>query len=182
MPSSRTPKVAPMHWLSRSPASRQSTVRIGEAGFFHRQLHRVMVQTALGPLPALLAKGAVRVDGVKILSPAGLRPPAWSQWQQSSAPLPGAGTDRSVFLSLIAKAVFSSSLMPSPNRNADAGRTDTDALMPYTSTGPAMANILAPMPRISPSLLNSSAGETMALAKPVMGTRVPAPAWRAIWS
>lgn len=32
------------------------------------------------------------------------------------------------------------------------------------------------IPMMSPSLLNSSAGETMALAKPVMGTSVPAPA------
>ena len=56
------------------------------------------------------------------------------------------------------------------------------ALMPYTITGPAMTNILAPKPKIIPSLLNSSAGETTALAKPVMGTRVPAPPCLAILS
>ena len=54
--------------VEQVPSQQAVQVRIGEAGFFHRQLHRVMVQTALGPLPALLAKGAVRVDGVKILS------------------------------------------------------------------------------------------------------------------
>ena len=39
-----------------------------------------------------------------------------------------------------------------------------------------MMNIFAPTPETSPSLRNSMAGETTALAKPVMGTRVPAPA------
>jgi len=52
--------------------------------------------------------------------------------------------------------------------------------MPKTSTGPAIWNIFAPTPKTRPSLLNSIAGETMELAKPVMGTSVPAPAWRAI--
>ena len=54
------------------------------------------------------------------------------------------------------------------------------ALMPYTSTGPATTKSLAAVPVMNPSLLNSRAGDTMALAKPVMGTRVPAPpAWPA---
>ena len=35
---------------------------------------------------------------------------------------------------------------------------------------------MAAVPVMNPSLLNSRAGDTMALAKPVMGTRVPAPA------
>ena len=48
--------------------------------------------------------------------------------------------------------------------------------MPNTSTGPATTNSLAAVPVMSPSLLNSSAGETIAFAKPVMGTSVPAPA------
>ena len=39
--------------------------------------------------------------------------------------------------------------------------------MPYTSTGPAMVNSFAAIPKINPSLLNSIAGDTMALAKPV---------------
>ena len=43
-------------------------------------------------------------------------------------------------------------------------------------TGPAMMNIFAPTPETSPSLRNSMAGATTALAKPVMGTSVPAPA------
>ena len=43
-------------------------------------------------------------------------------------------------------------------------------------TGPAMVNILAPTPRMKPSVRNSTAGAEMALAKPVMGTNVPAPA------
>ena len=34
----------------------------------------------------------------------------------------------------------------------------------------------AQVPRMTPSVLNSTAGATTALAKPVMGTRVPAPA------
>ena len=36
------------------------------------------------------------------------------------------------------------------------------------------------MPRILPSALNSTAGETTEFAKPVMGTAVPAPAYLAI--
>ena len=48
--------------------------------------------------------------------------------------------------------------------------------MPYTSTGPAMVKSLAPVPSTQPSGLNSMAGDTMALAKPVRGTTVPAPA------
>ncbi len=45
-----------------------------------------------------------------------------------------------------------------------------------------MTNILAATPKTNPSLLNSSAGDTTALAKPVIGTRVPAPACLAILS
>ena len=46
-------------------------------------------------------------------------------------------------------------------------------------TGPAMMNIFAPVPSTRPSVLNSMAALTTALAKPVMGTRVPAPAFAA---
>ena len=49
------------------------------------------------------------------------------------------------------------------------------AQVPKTITGPAMMNILAAVPVMKPSLLNSRAGETTALAKPVIGTSVPAP-------
>ena len=38
-----------------------------------------------------------------------------------------------------------------------------------------MTNILAAMPVTKPSALKSSAGDATALAKPVMGTSVPAP-------
>ena len=44
-------------------------------------------------------------------------------------------------------------------------------------TGPATEKILPPNPAMNPSLLNSMAAETTAFAKPVMGTRVPAPAF-----
>ena len=54
--------------------------------------------------------------------------------------------------------------------------------MPKVSTGPAMENIFTQVPRTKPSVLNSMAGEAMELAKPVMGTRVPAPANLAIFS
>ena len=53
------------------------------------------------------------------------------------------------------------------------------ATVPYTTTGPAITNSLAASPSTKPSLLNSMAGEDMALAKPVMGTSVPAPAFLA---
>ena len=46
-------------------------------------------------------------------------------------------------------------------------------------TGPAMRNILAPVPGTRPSALNSMAALTTALAKPVMGTSDPAPAFAA---
>ena len=59
---------------------------------------------------------------------------------------------------------------------------NTPADRPYTITGPAMVNIFAPTPRMKPSVLNSTAGAAMALAKPVMGTKVPAPANLAILS
>src|SRR5699024_9550447 len=42
-------------------------------------------------------------------------------------------------------------------------------------TGPAMVNILVPVPVTCPSGENSMAALTTALAKPVMGTRLPAP-------
>lgn len=48
--------------------------------------------------------------------------------------------------------------------------------MPKTKTGPAIINILEPIPIIWPSLLNSIAGETIEFANPVIGTNVPAPA------
>ena len=54
--------------------------------------------------------------------------------------------------------------------------------MPNTNTGPAMVKVFTPIPVIMPSLLNSIAGETTALANPVMGTSVPAPANRAMLS
>ena len=58
----------------------------------------------------------------------------------------------------------------------------TPERVPKSKTGPATVKILAPTPRMSPSLLVSMAGETTAFAKPVTGTRVPAPAKRAIRS
>ena len=42
-----------------------------------------------------------------------------------------------------------------------------------------MINMRAPTPVTSPSLRNSMAGDTTELAKPVMGTSVPAPALEA---
>ena len=56
----------------------------------------------------------------------------------------------------------------------------TDEPIPYTSTGPAMVNIFAATPKTNPSFLNSMAGDTTALANPVIGTTVPAPAKLAI--
>ena len=53
------------------------------------------------------------------------------------------------------------------------------AAVPNTITGPATVNILTAVPVISPSARKSMAGEATALAKPVMGTNVPAPAYRA---
>ena len=51
--------------------------------------------------------------------------------------------------------------------------------MPYTITGPATVNIFTAVPVTSPSARKSIAGEATALANPVMGTSVPAPAYRA---
>ena len=51
--------------------------------------------------------------------------------------------------------------------------------MPNTITGPATVNIFTAVPVISPSARKSIAGEATALANPVMGTNVPAPAYRA---
>ena len=52
----------------------------------------------------------------------------------------------------------------------------TDVEIPNTSTGPATVNIFPPTPITYPSDLYSIAGETMELAKPVIGTNDPAPA------
>ena len=46
----------------------------------------------------------------------------------------------------------------------------------HTMTGPAIVNIFAAVPVMKPSVLNSSAGAATELAKPVIGTSVPAPA------
>ena len=54
--------------VEQVPGQQAVEVRIGEPGFFHRQFHSVMVQTAFSPFPALLTKGAVRVNGVKEFS------------------------------------------------------------------------------------------------------------------
>ena len=51
----------------------------------------------------------------------------------------------------------------------------TELPIPYTRTGPAIVNIFAATPNTKPSFLNSIAGETTALEKPVIGTTVPAP-------
>ena len=58
----------------------------------------------------------------------------------------------------------------------------TPANIPYAITGPAILNIFAPTPITKPSVLNSRAGDTTELAKPVIGTIVPAPACLAILS
>ena len=56
----------------------------------------------------------------------------------------------------------------------------TLASVPNTMTGPATTNIFDAIPVMKPSLLKSMAGETTELAKPVIGTSVPAPAKRAM--
>lgn len=48
--------------------------------------------------------------------------------------------------------------------------------IPNTKTGPAIVNIFPPTPKIYPSDLYSMAGETIELAKPVIGIKDPAPA------
>ena len=58
----------------------------------------------------------------------------------------------------------------------------TEQAVPYTITGPAIINIFAPSPATMPSLTNSIAGDTTEFEKPVIGTRVPAPACLAILS
>ena len=50
------------------------------------------------------------------------------------------------------------------------------ATVPKTITGPAITNILAHIPNTIPSFLNSIAGLTIELEKPVIGIIVPAPA------
>lgn len=58
----------------------------------------------------------------------------------------------------------------------------TEAVIPKTKTGPAIINILEPIPITCPSLLNSIAGATIEFANPVIGTMVPAPAYFAMLS
>ena len=58
----------------------------------------------------------------------------------------------------------------------------TPDVMPKRITGPATVKILAPTPRMIPSLFESIASEVTALEKPVTGTKVPAPAFFAITS
>lgn len=54
--------------------------------------------------------------------------------------------------------------------------TIMEAEIPNTSTGPATVNIFPPTPITYPSDLYSIAGETIELAKPVIGIKEPAPA------
>ena len=54
--------------------------------------------------------------------------------------------------------------------------TKIEAEIPKTSTGPATVNIFPPTPITYPSDLYSIAGETIELAKPVIGIKEPAPA------
>ena len=51
-----------------------------------------------------------------------------------------------------------------------------EAEIPNTKTGPATVNIFPPTPITYPSDLYSIAGETIEFAKPVIGTKDPAPA------
>ena len=55
--------------------------------------------------------------------------------------------------------------------------TAVPARTPYTMMGPATTNIFAAVPQTQPSVLNSTAGDATELAKPVMGTMLPAPAF-----
>lgn len=52
----------------------------------------------------------------------------------------------------------------------------TDVNTPYSITGPATMNILAPRPVTNPSFLNSMAGDVTEFENPVIGTIEPAPA------
>ena len=52
--------------------------------------------------------------------------------------------------------------------------------VPQAITGPAIVNIFTQVPKIMPSALNSTEAEDTALANPVIGTSVPAPALLAI--
>ena len=47
---------------------------------------------------------------------------------------------------------------------------------PYNITGPAIVKILQPIPKTCPSFLYSMAQAAIELAKPVIGTKLPAPA------
>ena len=60
--------------------------------------------------------------------------------------------------------------------------TAVPASTPKTIIGPATINIFAAMPYIMPSVLNSIAGDATELAKPVIGTIDPAPAFLPILS
>jgi hypothetical protein len=75
---------------------------------------------------------------------------------------------------------------PIPVRRAVTKISVTDvsvpAAVPYRITGPATLKIFVPTPRIKPSPFVSTAQEETALAKPVIGTSVPAPANLAILS
>ena len=46
---------------------------------------------------------------------------------------------------------------------------------PYKITGPAIVKIFTPIPKTCPSFWYSIAGDATEFAKPVIGTRVPAP-------
>ena len=51
--------------------------------------------------------------------------------------------------------------------------TKIEVDIPYTRTGPATVNILAPTPITYPSDLYSVAGDIIELANPVIGTKLP---------
>ena len=63
-----------------------------------------------------------------------------------------------------------------PTKSLAINPTKTALEIPNTRTGPATVNIFAPTPITYPSDLYSIAGATIELAKPVIGTKEPAPA------
>src|SRR5699024_140856 len=146
--------------VQQIPGEDQVQVLRSQPGPGQRQGHRLLLQLGLGLLPGVHAQAGVPKGLVEVRpqGPLGLSlAPHGGPAQQGGGPVKGQA----------APAHPPHPRPPNAGKKYSSSPYTTEAVTPYTSTGPATENSFAPSPVIYPSLLNSMAGEAMELAKPV---------------
>ena len=132
-----TPKVEEMHWFSKSPAKIRSRSSGHQSGPGQRQGHRLLLQLGLGLLPGVHAQAGVPEGLVEVRpqGPLGLPlAPHGGPAQQGGGPLKGQA----------APAHPPHARPPNAGKKYSSSPYTTEAVTPYTSTGPRHGEQLRP--------------------------------------